>query len=577
MEFFKYYSEILKEAIIDSGYEIDCPEFIITSRPDLGQFQCNDAMKLAKKYKKPPYQIASEIVNKLKKCEDFLNLSVASPGFINISLTDEAIINHLHNYDFNFNKELKKSKKIFLDYGGANIAKSLHVGHIRSANIGEALKRLCISLGYNTISDVHLGDWGLQMGMIIYEIKQKYPFLPYFDENVENFDDVDFKLSNSELEYLYPEANKKAKEDGDVMEKVHHITSDLQNGKKGYVALWKKILECSVSEIKKAYDQLNTDFDLWKGESDASKYVDTMLKFLKLKKLAYEDDGALIMDVSEPSDIEPMPPLILKKSDGADLYSTTELATLYDRVNNYHPDEIWYIVDKRQSLHFKQVFRAAYKSGIVPPDVKLCFIGFGTINDKDGKPFKTRDGKTVTLSKLLRTLQSEIIKNLNYNTSRTEKIEKAKIISIADLKCADLITNIGTDYVFDPVKFTQLNGNTGAYLIYSSMRIKSLLQKNDIISPEKLRMHLMTCGLVREISLKLLTLEKILNDSFKEKSPNKILEYLFDLNKLYNSFYSNNKIISEKNDEKRKSWLFISNLVYNVNCKLLQILAINLP
>ncbi|MCL2312067.1 MAG: arginine--tRNA ligase [Firmicutes bacterium] len=572
MKLINFYRNIIKEAILNCGYELDKVELMYTSRPDLGQFQCNDSMKLARKYKKSPYLIAKEIVENLKYYKEFTNLNVAKPGFINISFSDEVIIKYLK---YNFVQKTDKSKKIFIDYGGANIAKTLHVGHIRSANIGEALKRLCVYLGNDVISDVHLGDWGLQIGMVIYEIKQRYPDLPCFSKSFNN-SDIEFKLTSKDLEYLYPIASRKANENKEIMDEVRLITNNLQLGHKGYVKLWKRISEVSKIEIKNIYDRLNVKFDLWEGESDAAKYIDEMMEYLKLKKLIYENNGAIVMNVDRPSDNEPIPPLILKKSDGSDLYSTTELASLYYRVRKFCPDEIWYVVDKRQSLHFKQVFRAAYISEIVPKNIKLHFIGFGTMNGENGKPFKTREGKAMTLSTLIDVIKDEVSKNLSTNVEK-ERSKVSEIISISVLKCADLCANVETDYTFDPIKFSQLNGKTGIYLLYSALRIKSLLKKADKHDLESLNLSSITCNLMRDIILKLLNFENILNNSFEEKSLHKILEYLFELNGMYNNFYSKNKILSEKDTKKRKSWLSLSKEIYDVNLKLLNILAIDLP
>ena len=565
----------LKKIINECGYNVNEVELLVSSRPDLGQYQYNGVMALAKIERKNPRIIAEEIINKMKEDEDYENLNVAGPGFINITFSDKAIFNYINNQKKD-EKDIKE-KKIVIDYGGPNVAKTLHVGHLRSANIGEALKRLSKELNYKVIADVHLGDWGRPMGLIILELKKRHPDWVYFNENYTGEYPNTCPINNSDLEKLYPIASLKAKEDEEYLKEAREITTKLQKKEKGYYELWKKIIETSVEEIKKLYDKLNISFDLWNGESDSDMYVNQVIEYLKEKGLAYESQGALIMDVSMPDDKKEMPPLLLVKSNGAVSYETTDLATLWDRMHNINPDEVWYVVDKRQSLHFEQVFRAAYKSGIVPENVKLNFLGFGTMNGKDGKPFKTRDGGVMTLSNLIEVVKQETLKKLNPSISEEERDEIADIISIATLKYADLLPSRTTDYIFDVEKFCDMNGKTGVYLLYSTIRIKSLLSKAKEQGLEIGPIENFANDDDRNVALKMLQTPIVLDKSFEEKSLNVIADYLYQLTNAYNNFYSSNKILSEKDKSLQKSWLGLSQIVLETNEKLLTVLGIKIP
>lgn len=570
--------QIVKNIVKEFGYEADNVELLPSSRPDLGQYQYNGIMSLAKKYHQNPIDIANKVVSKMKENDNFININIAGPGFINITFSDNSLINYLNKFNIEeLVKNNKQYKKIIIDYGGPNVAKVLHVGHLRSANIGEALKRLCKKSGYEVISDVHLGDYGRQMGMIINEIQERNPNLSYFSEKFDEKEKVDFEISNSDLETIYPIASNKAKLDENYMEKSRKITYELQSENKGYYALWKKIVDTSVSEIKKLYDKLYVSFDLWNGESDASKYIPEMMEYLKEKKLLTESDGALIIDISKKEDTKEMPPLILIKSNGAVSYEATDLATIWERMKNYSPDEIWYVVDNRQELHFEQVFRAAYKAGIVPESVKLEFIGFGTMNGNDGKPFKTRDGGVMSLSNLLSLAKEETYKKLNPGVPDNKKDEISTQIAVSALKYADLLPNRETDYIFDLTKFTDMNGKTGPYLLYSTIRIRSLLNKANDSNIPYTSLKKIVNNYDREVILNLLNLKSVINKSLKDKSLNEITEYLYKLTNSYNNFYSENRILTEEDDEKRESWLYLSKIVYNVNMYLLNILGIEVP
>ena len=577
--FIKRTEEKLKNIINKLGYELEKVELITSSRKDLGDYQFNGVMQLAKKYKKNPKDIANEIVEKLEKVEEFTNINIAGPGFINISLTNDSLINYMNELlnDFNINIDKVESKKIIIDYGGPNVAKTLHVGHLRSANIGEALKRLAKTLGHEVIADVHLGDWGRQMGLIILELSILHPNWVYFYPSYNGEYPTEDLITNEDLEKLYPIASTKAKEDEEYLEKARIITKKLQQKDKGYYELWKKIVEVSVKEIKHIYDKLNISFDLWNGESDSDKYVDDVIEFLEKQNLLKYSDGASIIEVKEDNEKQEIPPLLVRKSNGAISYETTDLATIWEREKLYKPDEIWYVVDNRQELHFKQVFRACYKSNMIPTSTKLEFLGFGTMNGKDGKPFKTRDGGVMSLSNLFNEVKKVALTKMKDNVSKEEKEIIADDVTVSILKYADLLSIRSTDYIFDVEKFSDMNGKTGVYLLYSTIRIKSLLNKAKANNIDYYKMKKINSNLDKEIILKLLQVSKLLNKALESKSLHEIADYLYNLTNCYNNFYSNNKILLEKNKELQESWLCLSKLVYMTNLKLLNILGINIP
>lgn len=569
----------IKQVIGNMGYQVDNAILSVSSRPDLGQFQYNGVMGIAKKNNLNPYDLAVKVVEKLSLDDDFINLNVARPAFINISFANDSLIRYMNlihkKIEINFNKRIKK--KILIDYGGANIAKRLHVGHLRSANIGEALKRLAIALNYDVIGDVHLGDWGRPMGLVMLEIKNRYPDLVYFNDHYQGEYPLVSPVTNQDLDEIYPLASQKAKDDDEYLKEAKEITTKLQEGHPGYRALWKHIVNTSVADIKKIYDKLNTSFELWEGESDSHPYIEEMMSYLKDKKLVYESDGALVMDVAKEDDINPVPPLIFQTSHKAILYGTTELATLYSRIKRFKLDEIWYLTDKRQAFHFEQAFRAAYKSEIVPKHVKLYFMGFGTMNDKDGKPFKTRSGDVMPLDDLISLVKKETIKRLNPDIKGKEKDQIVDIITMAAIKYADLLPNRETDYIFDPSKFSDMTGKTGPYILYSTVRLKSLLNKAVAkglkIGPISMIANNDDLALI----LSLLSVAAVLNNSLEEKSLNDITEYLYKLNSLYNHFYAENHILTESDNQKQSSWLALSDIILKTNTKLLNILAIDIP
>lgn len=571
-KFYKLLEEKINNALIQAGYSVDNVVVNESNRPDLGEYQFNGIMPLAKIYHENPVDIANKVLKYLQQDEFFKDVNIAGPGFINMTISDKSLINFVNKDDYTYPK---KNQLIFFDYGGANVAKSLHVGHLRSANIGESLKRLCNYLGYNTIADTHLGDWGRPLGLVILELKRRHPEWPYFDNNF-NGEYPDVQINNSLLEEIYPYASTKAKEDSEYLKEAQEMTTKLQKGEKGIIALWNKIMEVSKGDIKKIYNRLNAEFDLYKGESDAEKYVPEMLDYLSTLDIVRESDGAKVIDVSLATDNLEIPPMLLIKTDGGILYSTTELATIYDRMHNYNPDEIWYVVDKRQNLHFTQVFRAAYKSKIVNEKTKLVFAGFGTMNGNDGKPFKTRDGGVMRLNDLLELVKKECLKRLNDNIT-DNRDEIAEIITMSAVKYADLLPNRESDYIFDVEKFCDLDGKTGPYILYSTIRMKSLLNKANELGIDYSKISVIDNQYDRDVILKLNNFDKVLNTAFNDKSLNAITEYIYDLTASYNRFYTENIILTENDPLIRESWLYLTKIVYDINNILLSILAIKVP
>lgn len=579
MSIIKELEKQVEKKIEESGYEIDNFKLQVTNRPDLGEYQINDAMQLAKKYHKNPREIAEDITEKLEELNIFTNINIAGPGFINVSLSDEFLINIIEKMSTNIESNIDKQEKktIVLDYGGANVAKALHVGHLRSANIGEALKRLARLLGHTVISDAHLGDYGRPLGLVILEIKKRYPNLEYFNEEYTgDYKDIELPITNKDLEEIYPIASTKAKEDEAYLEEARIITTKLQNHERGYYDIWQRIIEISKEEIKKVYDELNVYYDLWEGESNAAEYVDELIEILESKNLVEISDGAKIIDVKEEDDKSPMPPLLLVKSNGSISYETTDLATILERKKKIDPDEIWYCVDGRQQLHFEQVFRAARKATLVSDDVKLEYIGFGTMNGKDGKPFKTRDGGVMSLKSLIDEVKKETEKRINKDIVAEENIEETvDNIAISTLKYADLIPFRTTDYIFDPEKFSEVEGKTGPYLLYSTVRMASLLNK---AKDEKQTTYKKVKNKTdRDIILTLLELPNVLTRSFEMKSLNEIADYLYDLTSKYNKFYSENKVLTEEDEDLKESWLVLTNTVYKANLLLLDTLGLKVP
>ena len=571
--------EDIKKHIKNAGYDIENLAIETSNRKDLGEYQLNDAMQLAKKYKENPRAIAEKIVKELEKDSRFINLNIAGPGFINITLSTEfalSILNKMNENLYN-NIDTRAKRKVIIDYGGANVAKALHVGHLRSANIGEALKRLARALGYEVLGDAHLGDYGRPLGFVVLEISKRYPELPYFDSKYTgDYSELSLPISNEDLETIYPLASQKAKEDESYLEEGRIITAKIQNHERGYYDLWKKVVEISKKDIKEVYDVLNTEFDLWLGESDAAEYFDELYSIFQEKNLLQDSEGAKIVDVSNENDNSPMPPLLFIKSNGTLSYETTDLATILQRKRENDPDEIWYVVDGRQALRFEQIFRATRMSKIVDDNVILEHVNFGTMNGKDGKPFKTRDGGVMTLKNLISLVKEETLRRITNESIKEEEKEKVALdVAIAALKYADLLPYRATDYVFELEKFADLDGKTGSYLLYSTIRMKSLLSKAQEIKYNNA--STITKETEKSIILTLLELTTVLNNSLESKSLNEIADYLYVITSQYNKFYSENRILTEENSQIKETWLVLTKVVYTVNTMLLDILGIKVP
>ena len=577
MSIIKKVEEIVKQAIKNAGYEVDKVVLEISGRPDLGEYQINNAFNLGKQNHCNPREVAEKIKAELEKEEIFTNINIAGAGFINISFTDNYYIEVMNEMLTGIENNIDKhaNKKVFLDYGGANIAKTLHVGHLRSADIGEALKRLANTLGYETISDVHFGDIGRQSGMVIYEMMERFPNLVYFKEDYNGVDE-ELPITKEDLQIIYPTASTKAKENDEIMEKVREITMQIENGHKGYAALWEKIKKLSIEDIKEIYDRLNTSFDLYEGEIECYPYIPEVINMLKEKNLLYESEGALVVDTKEETDTEPMPPLVVLKGNGGTVYQTRELATLLSRVKRFNPDEFWYFTDNRQELYFKQVFRVAKKAGIVSENTELKFFGFGTMNGTDGKPFKTRAGDVMNLVDLMEMVKEITASKINTDlVSEENKDATAEKISIAALKYADFLPYRSKDFIFDVNKFADLDGKTGPYLLYSTVRMNSLLEKSKQ-DRNDLKVTKLS-GNEKDTIKTLLELPVILNSSFEDKSLNDIADYLYRLTSTYNKLYSENHILTCNDQELKDTWLGLTKLVYDTNILLLNILAIEVP
>lgn len=561
-------TEIYLEKILkDLGYEEKC-NLVSSSVPSLGQFQLNIAMPLAKKYHKNPKDIANEIVNKLDN--RFVNINIAGPGFINLSFKDDIICKYMNKVlnDFNNHVDKEKPKTIIIDYGGANAAKALHVGHMRSANIGEAIKRIAKLYGNKVIGDVHLGDLGRQSGMLISELMLEQPNLVFFNENYQG-EYPKVNLTADDLGRMYPKASIAAKEDPKRMEQVRKISKEVEEGRRGYLELWRQMVEISSVEIKKVYKKLNCEFDLWDGEMNALKYIPDVLELMK--PYLYESDGAMVMDVKEDTDKKEIPPLMVLKSDGSSKYETRDLATIYKRIKNYNPDEIWYVVDERQALNFVQVFRGSYKSNLVPNTTKLYHYGFGTINGTDGRPFKTRDGGVMQLSTLIDMVKTEISKRMKEDIEEEEKQDIVEKLTIATIKYADLLPYRKTDYIFDPIKFSSLDGKTGPYIMYTLVRCKSILKNNNL---DNYKIDIINDN-IRDIYVKIINLSNELYKSYKNASPNILCEYLYELCNLYNKFYNDINISNQKDINLKNNYLSLTKLVLDTINNLLSVLAIS--
>ena len=582
-------AEELASAFEKAGYNPEYGKVTVSNRPDLCEFQCNGAMAGAKAYKKAPFMIADDVVEHLKDSQIFAMAEVVKPGFINLQVKEEFLADYLKKMaaDEKYSvKTAEKPKTIIIDYGGPNVAKPLHVGHLRSAIIGESIKRIGRFVGHKVIGDVHLGDWGLQMGLIITELKHRKPELVYFDDSFEGEYPEEAPFTISELEEIYPCASGKSKVDEEYRNEALEATHQLQQGKRGYMALWNHIMQVSVADLKRNYNNLNVSFDLWKKESDAQPYIPDMVQQMKDQGFAYEDQGALVVDVKEESDTKEIPPCMLLKSDGASLYTTTDLATIVERVKLFDPDEILYVVDKRQELHFIQVFRCARKTGLVKPETELSFLGFGTMNGKDGKPFKTRDGGVMRLEYLLDEINEEMLKKITENQKEKENLDiseeeakqTAKTVALAAVKYGDLSNQASKDYCFDIERFTSFEGNTGPYILYTIVRIKSILKKytakNSLPDAPILGAH---SASEKNLMLVLSRFNAMMENAYEEKAPHKICAYIYELANAFNGFYHETKILSEEDFKVQASYIGLLVLTKNILETCIDVLGFSAP
>ncbi|MBD9194068.1 MAG: arginine--tRNA ligase [Roseburia inulinivorans] len=579
------------KAFTECGYDAKYAKVTLSNRPDLCEYQCNGAMAAAKEYKKAPFMIADEVVEKLAANPMFAMAESVKPGFLNLKIDEAYLADYvakMQEDDGRFGCEKTEAPKtIMIDYGGPNVAKPLHVGHLRSAIIGESVKRIGKFMGHNVIGDVHLGDWGLQMGLIITELKQRRPELVYFDDTYTGEYPEEAPFTISELEEIYPTASKKSKEDEAYKEAAMQATFELQHGKRGYQALLKHILNVSVTDLKRNYANLNVSFELWKGESDAQPYIPDMVQKMKDDGFAYISDGALVVDVKEETDTKEIPPCMILKSDGASLYNTTDLATMVWRMKDYNPDELIYVVDKRQELYFTQVFRCARKTGIVKPETELKFLGFGTMNGKDGRPFKTRDGGVMRLEHLISGINEEMLAKIQENQKTKENLgisteeaeNTAKMVALAAIKYGDLSNQASKDYIFDIDRFTSFEGNTGPYILYTIVRIKSILNKYHGLGKDE-------SGAVigaahskseKDLMLELSKFNAVMESAFEETAPHKICSYIYDLANAFNSFYHGTKIMSEENETVQKSYIRLLELTKSVLETCIDVLGFSAP
>ena len=567
-----------------AGYDRELAKVTLSNRPDLCEYQCNGALAGAKKYKKAPFMIAEDVAANLAGSSYFESVDVVKPGFINLKLSKESVASYLNGMKAEEKLGVENEetpKTIMIDYGGPNVAKPLHVGHLRSAIIGESVKRILRYKGNQVIGDIHLGDWGYQMGLIITELKKRQPDLPYFDGSYEGEYPAEAPFTISELEEIYPTASAYAKEHEDYREEALQATYLLQNGNRGYRAVWDHIMNVSVTDLKKNYENLNVEFDLWKGESDAQKYIPDMVQMLKDEGYAHYDEGALVVDVQEEDDNKEVPPCMILKSDGAALYDTTDLATLVEREQDYHPDEVIYVVDKRQELHFTQVFRCAKKTGIVPEKTGLKFLGFGTMNGKDGKPFKTREGGVMRLENLIREIDEEMYKKIMDN--RTVEAEEARrtsqIVGLAAIKYGDLSNQASKDYIFDVDRFTSFEGNTGPYILYTIVRIKSILNKyqENGGSLDGLTIRPAENEYEKALMLQVLKFNDVFGAVYEETAPHKLCAYIYELANEFNKFYHETKILSEEDEEKKAGYIALLVLTRRVLETCIDLLGFEAP
>lgn len=564
-------SEEMGKAFEAAGYDGALGRVTVSNRPDLCEYQCNGAMAGAKLYHKAPIMIANDVAEKLKESIVFGEAAAVAPGFLNLKLSEDYLLQVIGQMaeEPKFGLEMPdKAKKIIIDYGGANVAKPLHVGHLRSAVIGESIKRINRYAGHQVIGDVHLGDWGLQMGLVIMGLKERKPDLIYFDESYEGEYPEEAPFTISELEEIYPASSARSKEDPEYKAQAMEATFKLQNGVRGYRAIWKHILNVSVADLKKNYSSLNVEFDLWKGESDVHDLIPEMVAYMKDGGYAYISEGALVVDVKEETDTKEMPPCMILKSDGASLYNTTDLATIMERMRLYHPDKIIYLTDKRQDLYFEQVFRCARKTKLVEPETELKWIGFGTVNGKDGKPFKTRDGGVMRLETLIRETKDEMYKKIREGREMSEEEARqvADLVAVSALLYGDLSNQASKDYIFDLDRFTSFEGDTGPYILYTIVRIKSILTKyrEQGGSTEGLKLQAAANESEKALMMQLVQFNTMMQSAAEETAPHKVCAYIYDLANAFNHFYHETKILGEEDVQKRDGLIALLMLTRDV-------------
>ncbi len=582
-------TEEMQKAFEAAGYDGALGRVTVSNRPDLCEYQCNGAMAGAKQYKKAPIMIANEVAEKLADSKVFKEVVAVAPGFLNLKVAEEFLLTYVTGMKTQEKFGLEKPenpKKIIVDYGGPNIAKALHVGHLRPAIIGESVKRIARYAGHEVIGDIHMGDWGMPMGLVICELQNRYPDLPYFDESFSGEYPQEAPFTIAELEEIYPTASGKSKEDSEYKERAMEATVKLQNGVRGHRALWNHIMRVSIADLKRNYENLDVEFDLWKGESDAHDWIPDMVKDMKEQGYAYISDGALVVDVKEETDTKEIPPCIVLKSDGAALYNTTDLATIKMRMADYQPDKMIYVTDKRQDLYFEQVFRCAKKTKLVKPETELFHIGFGTMNGKDGKPYKTRQGGVPRLENLIAEINEEMLRKIKengetkgYKVDEEEAAKTAKIVGLAAIKYGDLSNQPAKDYVFDVDRFTSFEGDTGPYVLYTIVRIKSILAKykeqgGDVAAAQ---LQVVQNEAEKALVMELTKFNATLEAAYEESAPNKICAYIYDLANQFNRFYHETPILGEEDAVKKAGWIALLELTRDVLETCIELLAFSAP
>lgn len=564
-------SEEMGRAFEAAGYDGALGRVAVSNRPDLCEYQCNGAMAGAKKYHKAPIAIANDVAEKLADSKVFREAAAVAPGFLNLKLSEEFLLKVVREMaaepKFGLEKP-ERAKKIIIDYGGANVAKPLHVGHLRSAVIGESIKRINRYVGHEVIGDAHLGDWGLQMGLVIEGIRERKPELAYFNEDFEGDYPEEAPFTIAELEEIYPASSAKSKEDPEYKARAMEATRKLQNGVRGYRALWQHMMDVSVSDLKKNYGSLNVEFDLWKGESDAQYLIPEMVEYMKEGGYAHISEGALVVDVKEETDTKEMPPCMILKSDGASLYNTTDLATILERMRLYHPDKIIYVTDKRQDLYFEQVFRCARKTKLVEPETELKWIGFGTVNGSDGKPFKTRDGGVMRLETLIQETKDEMYRKIKEGREMPDEEARqvADLVAVSALLYGDLSNQASKDYIFDMDRFTSFEGDTGPYILYTIVRIKSILAKyrEQGGSLEGLSMQAAADEAEKALMMQLAQFNTMMQSAAEEAAPHKVCAFVYDLANAFNHFYHGTRILGEEDETRRKGLIALLTLTRDV-------------